>query len=662
MPDGKPGAFFITTPIYYVNAQPHVGHSYTTVAADVLARFHRLLGEDVLYLTGTDEHGQKNVEAARREGITPQEHVDRKSAEFRAVFEQMHCGFDRFIRTTEPEHVGVVQRVFARLRETGDIYRGQYEGWYCLPCETYFLEKDLLDGTCPDCKRAVTRTQTEAYFFRTSAYADRLLRAIEDQPNLIGPESRRNEVVAFIKQGLQDACISRTASEWDIPVPDDPGQTVYVWFDALINYLTAAGYMQDEAEMAKWWPAGVQVMAKDILVRFHATIWPAMLMALGLPLPDRIFAHGYWLTGGGETGRKISKSAGDLVNPLETAGELADVSGCKLDVGVDAVRYFLMREVTFGLDGVYKRDAVMQRFNDDLANDLGNLLNRTLPLVERFTEGVIPTPGPAAGGLAAEITAAADAAGAALLDLDLSGALAAIWRLIGAGNHFVDERAPWDLHKAGKSVELDATLYDLLDCLRVVGVLISPFMPAVAREIWQQLGLGDRFDAATWAECVAGRLPSGGRIARGQPIFPRIDLRRAQARLEARRPKPEPAVAGAEAKAPPPTSPIEVGIEEFARLDLRVAEIVEAARVEGKDRLLRLTVRLGEETRTVAAGIALQFPPETLIGKRVVLVANLKPATIGGVPSHGMLLAAGEKEPLALVTLDRDCPLGSKVR
>ncbi|MBM3498923.1 MAG: methionine--tRNA ligase, partial [Armatimonadetes bacterium] len=591
-----------------------------------------------------------------------QEHVDRKSAEFRAVFEQVHCSFDRFIRTTEPEHVRVVQRVFARLRDSGDVYRGRYEGWYCLPCETYFLEKDLLEGSCPDCKRPVTRTQTEAYFFRTSAYADRLLRAIEDRPSLIGPESRRNEVVAFIKQGLQDACISRAASEWDIPVPDDPTQTIYVWFDALVNYLTAAGYLQDAEQLAAWWPAGVQVMAKDILVRFHATIWPAMLMALGLPLPERIFAHGYWLTGDGEGERKISKSAGDLVNPLETAEELAQVSGCKTEVAVDAVRYFLLREVTFGLDGVYRTEAVMQRFNDDLANDLGNLLNRTLPLVERFTGGTVPAPGPAAGALADPIATAAERTRAALADLDLSGALTAVWQLIGAGNRFIDERAPWDLHKAGKTVELEATLYDMLDALRVVGLLVSPFMPVVAREIWAQLGLGDPAVQASWGDCTAGRLAAGGRIVRGQPIFPRIDLRRAGARAQSRRagqaPQPQ-----ERPRVPEPEAPrTEVTTDEFARLDLRVAEVVAAARVEGKDRLLQLTLSLGEETRTVAAGIAQQFPPETLVGKRVVLVANLKPAKIGGVPSHGMILAAGESQPLAIVTLDRDCPLGSKVR
>jgi len=660
-----PGKFYITTPIYYVNAQPHIGHAYTTVAADVLARFHRLLGDDVLYVTGTDEHGQKNLEAARQAGVTPQEHVDAKAAAFRRLFEQMHCSFDRFIRTTEPEHVRVVQEVFARLRDSGDIYRGQYEGWYCVPCETHFLEKDLVDGKCPDCKREVRRAQTEAYFFRTSAYAERLLRAIEDNPDLIGPESRRNEVVAFVSQGLQDACISRKASEWDIPVPGDPDQTIYVWFDALVNYLTAAGYLQDEAELARWWPPEAQLLAKDILVRFHGTIWPAMLVALGLPLPARIFAHGFWLSPDESRGedvrdRKISKSKGDLLSPYDVAMQVADVSGCRIDVAIDAVRYFCLREMSFGLDGVFTLEAVMQRFNDDLANDLGNLLNRTLPLVERFTGGVVPTPGPGAGALAEQTRAAADAARDSLLRLDPNGALAAIWQLVSAGNRFIDERAPWDLHKAGKTVELEATLYDMLDCLRVVGLMVRPFMPYVGDEIWRQLGLDG--DGGAWEDCVAGRLAAGGRIARGQPIFPRIDLRRAATRLQSRRPKEQGAARTTEKQAARSAVPAEIDIAEFARLDLRVGEVIAAERVTGKDRLLQLAVSLGEETRTVVAGIAPQFPPETLIGKRVVLVANLKPATIGGVTSHGMILAAGEREPLAIVTLDRECPVGTKVR
>ena len=661
MSSGPAGRFYVTTPIYYVNAPPHVGSAYTTIAADVLARFHRLLGERVFFLTGADEHGQKNLDSARKLGITPQQYVDRMSAEFRSVFEQMHCRFDRFIRTSEAEHVRVVQQVFDRLRASGDIYRGEYEGWYCVPCETYLLEKDLADGSCPECKRPVSRVTTEAYFFRTSKYAEALVREIEQRPESLGPESRRNEVLAFVRQGLHDACISRKALEWDIPVPDDPDQTIYVWFDALVNYLTGAGYLQDEARLAEWWPPNVQLMAKDILVRFHGTIWPAMLMALGLPLPERIFAHGYLLTaddGPADASgpRKISKSRGDLVSPLETARQLADVSGAALDVAVDAVRYFLLREITFGLDGVFKFDAVVQRFNDDLANDLGNLLNRTLPLVERFTGGKVPEPGPAAGGLEETIDRAREQLAQAMIRVDFGGALAAIWQVLSAANRSIDERAPWDLHKAGKTVELDATLYDMLDTLRVVAIMVAPFMPAVAEEIWGQLGLSDFEGTARWSQCAAGRLPWGGTIRRGGPIFPRIDRRRAQARLDSRPPKEPPKERAVSEK------PAEIDITDFAKLDLRVVEVLAAQRVPGKDRLLQLEVNLGEETRTVVAGIAPQFPPEGLVGKRLVLVANLKPATIGGVRSHGMVLAAGGERPLALVTLDGECPLGEKVR
>jgi methionyl-tRNA synthetase len=654
------GKFYITTPIYYVNAEPHIGHAYTTIAADAVARFHRSLGANVFLLTGTDEHGQKNLEAARKAGISPQEHVDRISAQFRGLFEQMHCQFDRFIRTSDEDHVAAVQHVFDALRSTGDIYKGEYEGWYCVPCETFFLERDLENGNCPDCKRPVAKTTTDAYFFRTSHYAEAILKLLEDRPDFIQPESRRNEVAAFVEQGLQDACISRKASEWDIPVPGDPDQTVYVWFDALINYLTAAGFRADEARMQQWWPPDIQLVGKEILVRFHGTIWPAMLMALGLPLPGAIFTHGYLLSPDRDRGeeafaRKIAKRHGDLVNPYEVAKQVADVSGCKTDIAVDAVRYFLLREITFGLDGVFKVESVMQRFNDDLANDLGNLLNRTLPLVERFADGKVPEAGPAAGGLAEEIEKTTQQVETGMAALDFGSVLGGVWQLLAAANRFVDERAPWDLHKAGKSVELDATLYDMLDCLRVTAVMVFPFMPAVAEEIWAQLGLTDSVEGAGWGQCAAGRLPSGGTIARGKPIFPRIDMRRAKVRLEGPESEQAPAeAAGGEA----PT----ISIEEFARLDLRVGRIESARKVPGKDRLLELEVDLGGETRTVAAGMAEEFSPDSLIGKHVVLVANLKPAKIGGVRSHGMILAAGDEKPLALVTLDRECPLGTKVR
>ena len=658
----KPGRFHVTTPIYYVNAPAHIGAAYTTIAADTLARFHRLLGEEVFFLTGTDEHGQKNAEAARKLGIAPQRHVDQKAAEYRQLFEQMHCRFDRFIRTTEEEHVRVVQHVFETLRESGDIYLGEYEGWYCVPCETYLAQKELVEGNCPDCKRPVAKMKTEAYFFRTSKYADALVRALEERPELIGPESRRNEVLAFVKQGLQDACISRKASEWDISVPGNPGQTIYVWFDALTNYLTAAGYPADGARLKHWWPPDVQLMAKDILVRFHGTIWPAMLMALGLELPKRILAHGWLLSpdesrGADAVERKISKSRGDLVNPYTIAQQLSEASGAQLDVAVDAIRYFLLREVTFGLDGVFRVEAVMQRFNDDLANDLGNLLNRTLPLVERFTGGKVPEPGPTAGALREVIERARDQAGKALAEVDFGAALAAIWQVVSAANRFIDERAPWDLHKAGKTAELEATLYDMLDALRVLAIMISPFMPTVAEEIWGQLGWGDFEGTARWDRCVAGQLPWGGTIRRGSPIFPRIDLRRARGRSDSRPMRGEVKKEGTVSE-----GPAELDISEFAKLDLRVVEVVAARRVPGKDKLLELEVTLGKETRTVAAGIGQEFPPEGLVGKRLVLVANLKPATIGGVRSHGMILAAGAEKPLALVTLDGECPPGEKVR
>ncbi|HJN14327.1 MAG TPA: methionine--tRNA ligase, partial [Armatimonadota bacterium] len=623
-------------PIYYVTAAPHIGHAYTTIAADACARFQRLMGKDVFFVTGTDEHGGKNLEAARAAGISAQEHVDQQAAVYKRVFEESHCEFDRFIRTTEPEHVDLVQRIFQKLKDQGDIYKGEYEGWYCVPCETYLLDKDLQEGNCPDCKREVTRTTTESYFFRTSKYADRILKALEEKPDFIGPEGRKNEVASFIKRGLQDACISRKASEWDIPVKDDPDQTIYVWFDALVNYLTAAGYDPDDDATNEWWPASVQVMAKDILVRFHATIWPAMLMALDLPLPEVIFAHGWWLSpdesrGDDAAERKISKSRGDLVSPVEIAKDLAEISGARLDIAMDAVRYFVLSEVTFGLDGVFSIDAVMRRFNDDLANDLGNLLNRTLPLVERFVDGKVPDPGDGAGAAGDPIAKARDGAAAAMDKLDFSGALTSIWGLISFGNRYVDEKAPWDLHKEGKTAERDAVLYDLLDCLHAVALLVQPFMPMVAKEILAQLGLSDADGHTTWDSVAGGALAVGGEIKRDKPIFPRIDMKRPDAQAEAQpKPKDKPKKAK---KSEPETS--EITFDDFMKLDFRVAEIIAAKNVEGKDRLLELPVSLGDETRTIAAGIAEQYPPETLVGKRVVLVANLKPAKIGGVESHG---------------------------
>ncbi len=647
--------FYITTPIYYINDLPHIGHSYCTIAADCLARYYRLRGHQVLFATGTDEHGQKIVRSATQRGKAPQEFVDEMVQAWKQMWERLHIKYDRFIRTTEPEHISAVQDIFQRLVDSGDIYAGEYQGWYCVPCETYLPEADLQDGLCPQCGRPVESMSEPAYFFRTSKYADRLLRYIEEHPQFIMPATRRNEVLAFIEGGMHDACVSRRRTEWDIPVPADDAQSVYVWLDALVNYLTVAGYgdKQQHQTFANWWPPQVQLIGKDILTRFHATLWPAVLMALELPLPQTIFAHGWWVTNEGD---KISKSKGNVLDPYQIARGLVDLSGATTTVAVDSLRYFLLREVPFGLDGSFSWNAILSRFNADLANDLGNLLNRSLPLLERYLGSQIPQPGPGAGELADQIDQTRSAVEQALADIDFRQALTAIWQLIAAANKFLDEREPWNLYKQSKTVELEAVLYDVADCLRVIAIMIAPFMPAIAEEIWEQLGLEAAGATPTWAACRAQQLPPGIYIQRGEPIFPRVDIKRALSRLEGR----AASEAEKETKAPLSTT---ITIQQFSKLELKAGVIVEAHRVPGTDKLLRLLVDIGEDQpRQVVAGLAEQFNPRELLNQQVVIVANLEPATIQGVESQGMILAVGDKEPIALITTDRQCPPGSIVR
>ncbi len=655
-PESPIRSYYITTPIYYVNDLPHIGHSYTTIAADVHARYHRLLGEPVLFSTGTDEHGQKVACSAEARGMKPQEFVDEVVAGWQRMWERLHIEYDRFIRTTDPHHVATVKYVFRRLRDSGDIYLGEYQGWYCIPCETHLLESELVDGCCPECQRAVEQLTEPAYFFRTSAYADRIREHIERNPEFILPESRRNEVLSFIKEGLRDACVSRSRTEWDIPVPDDETQSIYVWFDALANYLSQVGYPDNQDELAKWWPPTLQLVGKDILTRFHGTLWPAMLMALDLPLPDAIFAHGWWITAEGD---KMSKSRGNVLDPYEVAQELAEISGATTSVAVDSLRYFLLREVTFGLDGSFSWRALLTRFNADLANDLGNLLNRTLPLVERYLDKKIPHPGPGAGELGPEIDRVRNLVEEEMAESDFSAALVAIWQLIASANKFLDSRAPWTLHKESKQVELEAVLYDVVDCVRVLGIMVSPFMPESADEIWRQLGLEATQAQKSWRDCRAMEMPSGIAIVPGRPIFPRVDIKRAVDRLQARREHDK----KSQQDQVPATGASAISIEQFAQLELRVGTVLEAHRIPGADKLLRLIVDLGEDqARQVVAGIAQQFNPRELLNVNVVVVANLAPTTIHGVESQGMILAAGAKEPEAMIVTDRICPPGTIVR
>lgn len=644
----SPKSFYITTPIYYVTANPHIGTSYTTIAADTLARYHRMRGEDVLLVTGVDEHAQKVMRAAQEAGVDVMDFVDGFAKVYRDAWQTLHISYDRFIRTTEEVHKAAVQEVFRKLLASGDIYKGEYQGWYCVPCETYFPESELVEGKCPDCGRPVEELAQPAYFFRTSRYSQALLEYIESHPGFILPESRRNEVVAFVKGGLRDTCVSRIGQGFGVPVPGDESHIVYVWFDALINYLTVAGY--PELDDSKW-PPDVQLMGKDILPRFHATIWPAMLMALGLPQPRMLFGHGWWVS---DDGDKMSKSKGNIVVPQEAAQSLAELSGCDFEVAVDAVRYFVLREVQFGLDGSFSQRALVGRFNADLANDLGNILNRALPLVDRFLEGVVPAPSEKTGAFGELIDSVKGKVEAALAVADFRGSLEAIWELLSAGNKFVDEKEPWALYKQGKMDEVGAVLYDVLDLVRIVATLLEPTMPVVAEEIWKQLGLAGHEELRCWDKCVAGLFPAGVKVCKGEPIFPRVDL-----------------TALEKAKAPAKKQDTKKGHKEtamisydqFSQLDLRVGKVLNVESIPDADKLYKLTVDLGEEEpRTVVAGLAQAFGARELLDAMVVVVANLEPAKIRGVQSQGMILAAGEKQPLALVTLDRECEVGSKIR
>ncbi len=642
--------FYITTPIYYPSDKLHIGHSYCSVATDAMARYKRLRGYDVMFLTGTDEHGQKIENKAKEQGITPKEFVDRiveGPKGIKDLWKLMDVSYDRFIRTTDDYHVESIQKIFRAMYDKGDIYKGSYEGLYCTPCESFWTESQLVDGKCPDCGREVQPASEEAYFFRLSKYAQPV-RDLLVNTDFLEPRSRVNEMVSnFIDPGLEDLCVSRTSFSWGIPVDFDPGHVVYVWVDALSNYITALGYLNDRYhDYEKFWPADIHMVGKEI-VRFHSIIWPAMLMSMGLPLPKKVFGHG-WLNFNGE---KMSKSRGNVVDPYVLAEHF----------GVDALRFFLLRTFPFGSDGNFTNELLISCINTDLANDLGNLVHRTIAMISKYFDGVIPAIGElneTDRHLKELLDALPGPYEEAMEGLKFSVALNEIWKVISECNRYIDLSAPWVLAKdPERRGELGTVMAMLAEAIRRVAILLQPVMTQTPAKIFAELGMKDPalegWDSLSSAGCLEGLT-----VVPGPALFPRLDMEKELEVMNSFLPHP------AEEKTAEPAAPAkpEISIEDFEKIDLRVGEVTACEKLKGSDKLLKLTVRVADQTRTVVSGIAKAYTPEEMVGKKIVLVYNLKPAKLRGTLSEGMILCADAGETLKLVTVEDGAESGAEVR